>query len=152
LQELAKPLSRRKGRNTGLELSTSEPWDTVKSQLLVKVASELSPAKLDYSHYDVMVYIPRILPKPGMPLITPENYASLSARVNNMSTLTPTVNITIEEKTPTAASEDGKENQLKEGQTRNDDSDNDSDTRDGKKKKKKVVFVYHSISCVGLIS
>lgn len=140
MQELAKPLSRRKGRNTGLELSTSEPWDTVKSQLLVKVASELSPAKLDYSHYDVMVYIPRILPKPGMPLVTPENYASLLARINNMSTLTPTVNITIEEKTPTATSKDGKENQLKESRN---DSDNDSDTRDGnKKKKKKVVFVY----------
>jgi hypothetical protein len=120
-------------------LSTSEPWDTVKAQLLVKIAAELSPPYLDYSHYDVMVYISRILPKPGMPLVTPENYASLLARVNNMTTLTPTVNITIEEKAPTTIGKDGKENERKENQ---DDSDNDSDAKEGKKKKKKKVNVY----------
>lgn len=146
MQELAKPFSRRKGRNTSLELSTSEPWDTVKAQLLVKIVAELSPATVDYSHYDVMVYIPHILPKPGMPLVTPKNYTSILARVNNMSMLTPTVNITIEEKaTPTTTSKDGKENQRKDNQN---DSDNDSDPKNGDKKKKKKVFVYSTQNLV----
>jgi hypothetical protein len=138
-QELAKPLSCHKGQNTGLEPLTSEPWDTVKAQLLVKIDPELSPPNLDYSHYDVMVYISRILPKPGMPLITPKNYASLLARVINMTTLTPTVNITIEEKASTTIRKNGKENQRKESW---DDLDNDLDAKDGNKIKKKKVFVY----------
>ncbi|KAF8159925.1 hypothetical protein B0H34DRAFT_807389 [Crassisporium funariophilum] len=52
-----------------------------------------------------------------------------------LSTLTPTINITIEEKAaPITSSKNGKENQMKENRN---DSDNDSDAKDGEKKKKK---------------
>lgn len=98
-------VSKRQPVNTSLELSSAEPWDTVKAQLLVKIDNALSPPLLNFDGYTTMFYIPRLLAKPGIPLTTDENYASLLLRVMGSSSKMPTVNITIEEKKSSANKE-----------------------------------------------
>ena len=45
-----------------------------------------------------MFYILRILPKPGMTLVNEDNYMALLLHAGNLTSKTPTVNITINEK------------------------------------------------------
>ena len=70
----------------------------MKAQFFVKISNILSPLNLDFADYDTRFYIPRSLPKPGIELTTPENYASLVTRAHNLMSNTPTVNITIQRK------------------------------------------------------
>jgi hypothetical protein len=70
----------------------------VMAQFLVKISDVFSPQKLDFTDYDTRFYIPRSLPKPGIELATPDNYASLVTRAHNLLSDTPTVNITIRRK------------------------------------------------------
>ena len=97
-EEAKKAQSKQAPVSTSLELWSDEPWDTVKAQFLVKISDALSPQNLDFTDYDTRFYIPRSLPKPGIELATPENYASLVTRAHNLTSNTPTVNITIRRK------------------------------------------------------
>lgn len=97
-EEAKKAQSKQAPVSTSLELWSNEPWDTVKTQFLVKIDSVFSSQKLDFTDYDTRFYIPRSLPKPGIELATPDNYASLVTRAHNLSSDTPTVNITIRRK------------------------------------------------------
>ncbi|KAF5380154.1 hypothetical protein D9615_006147 [Tricholomella constricta] len=98
--ELKKPISKRVPKNQSLSLSSSEPWDTMKAQLLVKIDASIKPKQLKIEDYDIMFYIPRILPKPGMTLACETDYSSLLGRVKAMAdkTTTPTINISVSQK------------------------------------------------------
>ncbi|KAF8968729.1 hypothetical protein BDZ97DRAFT_1755027 [Flammula alnicola] len=106
-EEASKPVSKRMPISESLELGDKEPWDTVKAQLLVKIDTALSPRVLAFSDYMVMFYISRVLPKPGMALSTEDNYAALLLRAGNLTSKTPTINLTIQQK----KSEANKENE-----------------------------------------
>lgn len=97
-EEAKKAQSKQAPVSTSLELWSDEPWDTVKAQFLVKISDALSPQNLDFTDYDTRFYIPHSLPKPGIELVMPENYASLVTRAHNLTSNTPTVNITIRRK------------------------------------------------------
>jgi hypothetical protein len=80
--EAKKAVSKRVPINESFELSTEEPWDTLKAQLLVKIDNALSPKNLDYQQYHVMFFVPKAgLVKPGLTLSTNEHYTTLLARV-----------------------------------------------------------------------
>lgn len=70
----------------------------MKAQLLAEISKALSPQFLDFDDYNVMFFIPRVLPKPGMALSTEDNYQALLLRAANLTSKTPTVNLTILEK------------------------------------------------------
>lgn len=97
--EAKKAVSKRVPINESFELSTEEPWDTLKAQLLVKIDNALSPKNLDYQQYHVMFFVPKAgLVKPGLTLSTNEHYTTLLARVRASTNTIPTVNVTIQEK------------------------------------------------------
>jgi hypothetical protein len=126
-EEASKPVSKRMPINVSLELGDKEPWDTIKSQLLVKIDIALSPLVLDFDDYVVMFYISRVLPKPGMVLCTEDNYAALLLRAANLMSKTPTINVTIQEK-------------KKEGNKENEGMPSATEAKDGGKASKKVRF------------
>jgi hypothetical protein len=47
-----------------IELSSDEPWDTVKAQFLKEIDDALSPNQIQFDHYDVSFKIPRIVSEP----------------------------------------------------------------------------------------
>jgi hypothetical protein len=84
-EETSKPISKRTPINLSLELGDKEPWDPIKSQLLVKIDVALSPHVLDFDDYTVMFYISRVLPKPGMALSTEDGYMALLLRAASLT-------------------------------------------------------------------
>jgi hypothetical protein len=96
--EMEKAATKRTSKNASLRLETDEPWDTMKAQILVQVEQALSPQHLDFSKYEVMFYIPRVLPKPGLVLATDTDYNYMVERARNIKTADPVVNLVIVEK------------------------------------------------------
>lgn len=130
--ELKKPVSKRVAKNLSLVLSSSEPWETMEAQLLVKIDAALKPKTLNLNDYDIMFHIPRLLPKPGMTLTDNADYSSLLGRVKTMASKMdmPTINITIAQK------EDAdKENTLI--------ADSDGEKKEAKTKKKVSICVWY---------
>lgn len=128
--ELKKPVSKRIAKNLSLILSSSEPWETMEAQLLVKIDAALKPPTLNLNDYDIMFHIPRILPKPGMTPADNADYSSLLGRVKTMATKMdmPIINITIAQKENL-----DKENALV--------GDSDEEKKEAKKKKKVCICV-----------
>jgi hypothetical protein len=126
-EEAAKAVSKRTPISTALELGDKEPWDTLKAQLLVKINTALSPRVLDFDNYTVMFYISRVLPRPGMILETEDSYSALLLRAANLTSKTPTINLTIQEKKHA----ENKENEGASGARQ----------KEGSKDKKKVYLV-----------
>jgi hypothetical protein len=79
--EMKKVQSKRVAKSYTLQLDTSEPWDTMRAQLLSKIDNALQPRPLDFTLFDISFAIPRIVPKPGMPLETEASYSILLQRV-----------------------------------------------------------------------
>ena len=99
-EEASKAISKRRPESAELELSSKEPWDTLKAQLLVKITETTSPSFLDFDNYKVMYFIPRLVPKPGRQLVSANNYASLIKLLANCpNKVMPAINIIIEQKT-----------------------------------------------------
>ena len=96
--EASKAVAKRETISSSLLLSDKAPWDTMKAQLLAEISKALSPQLLDFEDYNIMFFIPRVLPKPGMALSTEDNYQALLLRAANLTSKTPTVNLTIVEK------------------------------------------------------
>jgi hypothetical protein len=126
-EEASKPVSKRMPICVSLELGDKEPWDTIKAQLLMKIDAALSPLVLNFDDYIVMFHISRILPKPGMVLCTEENYAALLLRAANLTSKTPTINVTIQEK-------------KKELNKENEGMPSTTEAKNGAKAAKKVCF------------
>ena len=51
-------------KNTFLELESTEPWDTVKAQLLIKIDSILKPTTIDFDNYTFSFSVPWVHTKP----------------------------------------------------------------------------------------
>ncbi|KAF8432360.1 hypothetical protein L210DRAFT_3650485 [Boletus edulis BED1] len=79
----------------GSDSDDSEPWDTLKAQILVKVDQLLAPKQPSFDDYGVSSYIPRVLPKPGLPPSSEEHFKTLGSQINKPSASTPTVNLNI---------------------------------------------------------
>lgn len=123
---MKKPVSKRTPKSISLQLSTDEPWDTMKAQILVKIDTVLKPKTLDFPDYTVMFYILRNLPKPGMNLCSEDDHNRLLQRARNLNTKTPTIHLTITENTKDDVNEN-KENE-----------DEDEEDEPAPKAKKKV--------------
>jgi hypothetical protein len=78
--EMKKAINKRLPKNMSLRLSTDEPWDTVKAQILVKIDAALNPQSINYEHYNVSYSIPRVIAKPGYPLSADTDYTILVDR------------------------------------------------------------------------
>ncbi|KAF9236590.1 hypothetical protein BU15DRAFT_63859 [Melanogaster broomeanus] len=79
--ELKKPTTKQVSKSASFEFHHGdEPWDTLKAQILAKVSYLLSPDKIDFKDYDVSFYIPRVLPKPGLPLSCEDNFKTQLSR------------------------------------------------------------------------
>lgn len=106
--EMKKAVSKRLAKNSSFQLQTDEPWDTLKAQLLAKIATALNPPVLDFTNYNVMVTINRVIAKPGIPLSTDADYTMLLNRITNTKAKdTILANVTITQ--PDSA--DNKENE-----------------------------------------
>ena len=70
----------------------------MKAKLLVEIDTTLSPHFLNFNNYILMFFIPRILPKLGIALSTEEHYEALLEHAANLSSKTPMINLTIQEK------------------------------------------------------
>lgn len=80
--EMKKAISKRVPKSSSFQLRTDEPWDTLKAQLLVKVSDGLGDAaNLDFSKYNFIVSILRIISKPGLPLTSEADYDLLLTKI-----------------------------------------------------------------------
>ena len=51
-------------KNTFLQLESTEPWDTVKAQLLIKIDGILKPTTIDFDDYTFSFSVPWVHTKP----------------------------------------------------------------------------------------
>ena len=130
---MMKLVSKHVAKNLSLVLSSSEPWETMEAQLLVKIDTALKPKTLNLNDYNIMFYIPRLLPKPGMTLADNADYSSLLGCVKTMATKMdmPMINVTVTQK----ESEVDKENILV--------ADSNDEKREAKTKKKVSICIYY---------
>jgi len=96
--EAKKSVSKREPKTHSVQFSTDEPWDTLKAQLLAKISIALNPPIIDFAQYNIMFYISRILPKPGLPLMSQEDFDIMNNRARNLTMKNPTINLSIVEK------------------------------------------------------
>ncbi|KAA1466966.1 hypothetical protein DENSPDRAFT_891416 [Dentipellis sp. KUC8613] len=105
--EMRKPVSKRAPKSGRTELSSDEPWDTLKAQILVLISTALDPEIIDFGNYDITATIPRLLPKPGVDLGDESDYQFLLKNVQKSKAADLIVNLAVIEK----ASEADKENE-----------------------------------------
>lgn len=96
--EAKKPVSKREPKTQSAQFSTNKPWDKFKAQVLAKISTALNPPSISFTHYDIMFYIPCVIPKPGRPLMSQEKFNIMHDRACNLKTKNPTINVTITEK------------------------------------------------------
>ncbi|KAI5992525.1 hypothetical protein EDD15DRAFT_2168109 [Pisolithus albus] len=97
--ELKKPIAKRETKSASFEFRHGEdPWDTLLARMLSRIDRILSPKKIGIEDYEVTFYIPRILPKPGLPLESEEHYRTLSTQIDKIASQNPTVNIIVLQK------------------------------------------------------
>ena len=80
--EMKKPVTKREPKKMSLRLSTDEPWDTIKAQILVKIDAALNPRSINFENYSIAYTIPHIISKPGYPLSSTDDYALLVNRAS----------------------------------------------------------------------
>lgn len=120
--EMKKPAARRAIKSQSLQQPNDCPWDTLKAQILQKISISLRPRIINFYNYTILFYITRIIPKPGMPLTTLQEYTFMIEQVGK--TKNPLVNLTITEN-------EGEE-----------DKENEADVEDdGSKSKKSKVRI-----------
>lgn len=93
--EMKKAKTKREPINASVNLNSDEPWDTLKAQVLVKISNAIKPRILNFNDYALTYQIPRVLPKPGLSLITQADFDAMMKCVNGMNAVTPLVNITV---------------------------------------------------------
>ncbi|KAF9003609.1 hypothetical protein BDQ17DRAFT_1213759, partial [Cyathus striatus] len=112
-EQLALPISKRVSKGATMYLSTEEPWDTMKAQILVKISQLLDPKILDFDNYKVTATIPRIIAKPGIPLASDSDYMLLTQRLlGTHNTVEPLANIKVEELNTSSVNLEDKENDV----------------------------------------
>jgi hypothetical protein len=93
--EAKKTPAKRETKTASVRLNTDKSWDTLKAQILVKIDAALHPKPLEFANYDVNYYIARVLPKPGLSLMSDEDYDMLIDRVKSMKSKDPEVHVGI---------------------------------------------------------
>ena len=73
--DMKKAGNKRNPKQASFVLSTDEPWDTLKAQFLVRITNALNPKVIDLANYNLIALVTRIVPKPGSPLNTEDEYA-----------------------------------------------------------------------------
>jgi len=96
--EAKKSPAKCKPKTQSVQFSTNKPWDTLKAQLLAKISIALNPPVIDLAQYNIMFYISRILLKPGLPLMSQEDFNIMNNRACNLTMKNPTINVLIVEK------------------------------------------------------
>ncbi|KAG1765075.1 hypothetical protein EV702DRAFT_1204726 [Suillus placidus] len=111
--------------SASVNLNSDEPWDTLKAQVLVKISNVIKPRILNFNNYALTYQIPRVLPKPGLSLITQADFDGMMKRVNGMNAVTPLVNITVVQ------------GQVQKANTGNDENEDNTEHVPTKNKKRK---------------
>ena len=104
--KMKKALSKRVAKSYTLQLDTGEPWDTMQAQLLSKIDNALQPQPLDFTLFDISYTIPRIVPKPRMPLETEASYSILLQHIHTKAKEPPIISISICQKGAARQQED----------------------------------------------
>jgi hypothetical protein len=89
--EMKKPAAKRRAKTSSIQLLATEPWDTIKAQLLVKIDSLLKPKSINFEDYDIICTIPRIITKPGIPLASSTDYNLLLERSHKSNLINVTI-------------------------------------------------------------
>lgn len=74
--EMKLAVSKRKPIGRLLTLSSTEPWDTLKAQILVTLDNTLSPANINFQDYDISYLIPRVITQ-SLPLVSKTDYTHM---------------------------------------------------------------------------
>jgi len=77
-----KAVSRQILRSLSFQLQSNKPWDTVKAQILIRISTALNLPVLDFTYYQVVLSIPCIISKPGMPFASKADYTILLQRMS----------------------------------------------------------------------
>ena len=85
-------------KNTFLQLESTEPWDTVKAQLLVKVDTILKPETIAFEDYTFSFTVPRYHTKPTDLSDDGETYKFMIERA--LKAKDPSVTLIVEPKPP----------------------------------------------------
>jgi hypothetical protein len=95
--EMKKPAAKREPKKSSLQLSSDEPWDTLKAQLLVKIDEVFKPTTLSIDDYDILFTIPRVVSKPGYPLASATDYGILLDRSVKSRLVQLSISMTIDD-------------------------------------------------------
>jgi hypothetical protein len=96
--EMKKPKSKREPVNVSVDLRGDEPWDTLKAQIPVKISTVINPCMLRFDDYLLTYYISRVLPKPGLSLLTQADYDGMMKCIHGMAARATTINISVIQK------------------------------------------------------
>jgi hypothetical protein len=77
--------SKRKPMGRLLALSSSEPWDTIKAQILSALDKALSPANINIDDYEIAYVIPRIVTQ-ALPLESETDYGHMISKATKHNT------------------------------------------------------------------
>ena len=117
------------------QVQMDKVWSTLQAQLLAKISDALKPTKIDFTNYDALFHIPRVLSKPGVVLASNADYQILLQHVAPIKKLDPIVYVDITER---AGCDGEKENVEPEKDRARDDLEDE----ERPKKKKKMVHGY----------
>jgi hypothetical protein len=99
--KMKKAVSKWFAKNPSFQLQSTEPWDTLKAQILTKISTALNPSIIEFTDYEIMFYITRIISKPGIPLTTEVNYSLLQQKASGkvrgdpVSSTSPSFRVTL---------------------------------------------------------
>jgi hypothetical protein len=130
--EAKKPATKRANKHATCQVRIDLPWSTLQAQLLVKISNALKPKTIDFTNYDALFHIPRLLFKPGMVLAGDADYQILLQCVASIKKLDPIVYVDIIERAIY-----GKEKENIEPE-KDKAYDSEDEAQPKKKKKKKV--------------
>jgi hypothetical protein len=83
--EMKLAASKRKPIGRLLALSSSEPWDTVKAQILSTLDKALSPVNINIDDYEISYVIPRIVTQ-ALPLESETDYGHMISKATKHDT------------------------------------------------------------------
>ena len=93
--EMRKGPMKRVPKNASFQLQTDKPWDTLKAQMLVKILDALDPPTIDFLQYNIMIAIPRVIAKPGIPLTSEAEYTMFLNRIAHSKSKNILTNVTV---------------------------------------------------------
>ncbi|KAF4580524.1 hypothetical protein EYR38_003123 [Pleurotus pulmonarius] len=108
--ELALPVSRRSPTTSTLQFMTGTSWSIVEESILKDISDAIKSRPHLYTDFTVMATVPRLLPKPGLPLMSDKDYVLLIQRALEWKIKEPTINLAIHQRSA-GPGRDDKENE-----------------------------------------